>query len=56
MSPADLKRLNIEHFQRVLARTAEPEKRAHIERLIAEERAKSDSAYPPDKPPQTPCR
>lgn len=56
MSPADLKRLNIEHFQRVLTRTAEPEKRAHIERLIAEERAKSDRAYPPDNAPQAPGR
>jgi|GEM_PF-5868682 len=46
MSPAELKKLNIEHFQRVLDRTTETAARAKIKGFIVEERAKPDSAYP----------
>jgi len=44
--PDELRRLNIEHFEHLLARTSDPEERARIERMIEEERAKADSAYP----------
>jgi hypothetical protein len=47
MSPAELRNWNIKHFEKVLAGTAEPAKRALIERLISDERAKPDSSYPP---------
>jgi len=50
MSPADLKRLNVEHFERVLARTTDPTERAKVVRFIVEERAKPDSAYPAHRP------
>ncbi len=56
MTPADLKRLNIEHLQGVIARTEDAQERARIERLIDEERAKPDSAYPIDQSSRTPCR
>jgi hypothetical protein len=48
MSPAELKNLNIEHFQRVLDRTTDPDERTKIKAFINEERAKPDSAYPSD--------
>ena len=38
--------MNLEHFEHLLARTSDPEERARIERLIAEEQAKEDGAYP----------
>lgn len=50
MSPADLKRLNVEHFERVLARTTDPTERAKIARFIVEEHAKPDGAYPTHRP------
>jgi hypothetical protein len=50
MSPAELKKLNIAHLQRVLDRTADPKERARIGAFIAEEQAKPDSDYPVDRP------
>ncbi|MDP1873114.1 hypothetical protein [Phenylobacterium sp.] len=50
MSPADLKRLNIEHFERVLTRTTDVAERAKIARFIVEELAKPDRAYPAHRP------
>lgn len=38
--------MNLEHFERLLARTSDPQQRARIEQLIEEERIKADSAYP----------
>ena len=49
MSPAELRRLNVEHFERVLARTMDHAERRKIAVLIAEERAKPDDAYPPQR-------
>lgn len=46
MSPTELKRLNIKHFERVLARTTDADERAKIARFIVEEHAKPDGAYP----------
>jgi hypothetical protein len=51
MSPAELKRLNIRHFERLLVSERDPGQRAVIERLLAEEQAKDDSAYPEDNAP-----
>ena len=45
-TPFELRRMNLEHFEHLLARTNDPAERARIERLIEEERAKADSAYP----------
>ncbi len=45
-TPNELRRMNIEHFEHLLARTADPEERARIKRLMEEERTKTDSAYP----------
>ena len=42
----ELRRMNLEHFEHLLARTNDPEERAKIERLIEEERGKADAAYP----------
>lgn len=56
MSPAELRRLNVEHLQKVLDGTADPQERARIERLKGEERAKPDSAYPVDASPVGPSR
>lgn len=53
MSPDDLKRLNIAHFQRVLSRTMDDTERVRINALIDEERAKADTAYPKPKPPSS---
>lgn len=50
MSPAELRRLNIERFSAILVQTTDAQERARIERLIAEERAKPDSAYPAGEP------
>lgn len=49
MSPAELKKLNVEHFRRVLDRTTDVEERQKIERLIKEEHGKPDGAYPADQ-------
>lgn len=46
MSPGELKRLNIEHFERLLARTTDQKERSKITQLIIEEHHKSDDAYP----------
>jgi len=46
MSPAELRRLNVAHFGRLLDQTTDPEERTRIARFIVEERAKPDSAYP----------
>jgi hypothetical protein len=56
MSPAELTMLNLARFQRMLDRTSDPQERARIEQLVKEERAKNDSAYPLDYPPQAPRR
>ena len=50
MSPAELKRRNIEHFQRMLNRTANLRARTEIEGLIVDERAGADSEYPAPGP------
>ena len=50
MSPADLRKLNVEHFEHLLARTTDPKERARIARLIVEERTKPDGAYPAHRP------
>jgi hypothetical protein len=49
MTPAELRKCNIAHFQRLLGRITEPDERARIERLVEEERAKPDTAYPVDR-------
>ena len=46
MNAADLKRLNVERFERLLMTETDPERRGMVERLLAEERAKADDAYP----------
>ena len=38
--------MNIEHFERALERTGDADQRAKLQRMIEEERAKADSAYP----------
>lgn len=48
-TPNELKRMNIEHFEQILARTSDPQERARIEQLIEEERVKADCAYPPSR-------
>lgn len=48
MTPAELKRLNVAHFEKVLDRTLDPQERARLKRFIVEERGKPDSAYPVD--------
>ena len=53
MAPDDLKQLNITRFERLLLAETDPEKRARIERLLAEEQAKDDSAYPADRSAST---
>ena len=45
-TPAELRRMNLEHFGHLLARAQDPDKGAGIERLIAEARAKENGAYP----------
>ena len=52
MSPAELKTLNVAHFQKVLERTVDLLERARLERFIVEERVKPDSAYPVDNSPR----
>lgn len=50
MSPTELKRLNIKHFERVLAWTTDPAERAKIAGFIVEEHTKLDGAYPVKRP------
>lgn len=50
MSPEELKQANIEHFQRLLVSETDVEKRRMLEKLIAEERQKPESAYPARTP------
>jgi hypothetical protein len=52
VSPDELKRLNIEHFERLLARTTDQKERSKIAHLIIEEQNKPDDAYP-RRDPQT---
>ena len=51
MAPAELRYMNIARFQGLLLSEIDPYKLAQIERLLAEERLKPDSAYPPDDHP-----
>jgi hypothetical protein len=46
--PGELKNLNIKHFQRRPFLESDPEKWSVIERLLAQEQAKDNSAYPSD--------
>jgi hypothetical protein len=46
MTPAELKRANLDHFKRLLDRTSDPDERRRIEALVAEERLKAEVAYP----------
>lgn len=46
MSPDELKRLNIEHFERILARATDQKERSKIAQLIIEEQNKFNDAYP----------
>jgi hypothetical protein len=41
-APLSIRRLNIEHFRRVLAQTNDPAKCQQILKLLAEEETKSD--------------
>jgi len=50
MSPAELKRANLDHFKRLLERTSDPGERVGIEALMAEEKRKPNSAYPVEHP------
>jgi hypothetical protein len=50
MSPAELKKLNIKHFEQLLESETDAQKRAMIKHLLAEERAKDDGAYPVETP------
>jgi hypothetical protein len=45
-TPGELRHWNIDHFEHLLERTKDAEERAKIQRLIEEERAKVDGAYP----------
>ncbi len=51
MEPAELRRVNIERFQGLLLTEIGPKQRDIIEGLLAEERLKPDSAYPPGPAP-----
>lgn len=50
MEPEDLKRLNIEHFERLLRMGIDIVTRRTVERLLEEERGKDASAYPVIRP------
>ena len=54
VSPAELKRLNVVHLQKVLDRTVDLPERDRLARLIVEEQVKPDCAYPIDSSPQSP--
>jgi hypothetical protein len=51
MVPGELRQMNINRFQGLLLSEIDPEKLALIGRLLAEERLKADSAYPPADAP-----
>jgi hypothetical protein len=46
MTANDLKRLNVERFERLLRTETDSEKVRMVRRLLTEERAKGDDAYP----------
>jgi hypothetical protein len=46
MTPQELKRANIERFERLLRDERDAARREAIERMLAEERIKAHSAYP----------
>jgi hypothetical protein len=46
MTPKDLQQANIDRFERLLRSETEPTRRADLERVLREERAKDASAYP----------
>lgn len=48
-TPDELRAMNIEHFERLLEHTSDPDERARITRLLDEERRKSASDYPPSR-------
>jgi hypothetical protein len=48
MAHSFIQRLNIGHFERPFLIEIDPENRARIERLLAEDRAKDDSPTPPN--------
>jgi hypothetical protein len=50
MSPKQLRQANIARFERLLVDETGSERRALIQRILAEERAKPDSAYPVERP------
>jgi len=50
MTPEELRKANIDHFRKLLERTADLDERARIERLLSEERSKPGSAYPAEHP------
>lgn len=50
MTPVELRQANIDRFVRMLTSEADPEKRIVIEKLLAGERLKPDSAYPAAQP------
>jgi hypothetical protein len=50
MTPAELRQANIDRFVRMLALESDPEKQTVVEKLLAEERLKPDSAYPVSQP------
>lgn len=49
MTPAELKKANLDHFKKLLDRTTDPDERRRIEGLVLDERLKADSAYPSPK-------
>jgi hypothetical protein len=50
MVPAEYKKLNIRRFEQLLVLECNPVRRALIQRLLADEPAKPDSAYSVDRP------
>jgi hypothetical protein len=46
MSPDHQRQLNVERFEHLLEHERDPELRSRIAKLLSEERAKPDSAYP----------
>ena len=54
MTPRDLKRANIERFERLLEEEPDPGRRQAIERVLADERTKPLTAYPEHVPSPQP--
>ena len=50
MLAAEYKKLNIRHFEQLLVLECNPVRRALIQRLLADEPAKPDSAYSVHRP------